>query len=111
MLTITLSNNSTVTGAVTQDTQVECSSSSTMGDDLATDDSPGGGTQGGDDNSQGSGSTGQNAGGDQGDQGDQGDDNGGQGQSSCSLALNATVVGAELEITSAGAVWTKIELG
>ena len=109
VLTITLSDNSTVSGAVTPNTEIECqSSSATMGGDLATDGNPSDGSQGGGDSGQGSGTS------DQGDGGDQGDDDGGQSQSSCGTAAltpGATVLGAELEITSSGAVWTKIELG
>ena len=58
---------------------------------------------------------GQNSGGDHGDQGDQGDDNDqdDQAQQACTtanLTPGASVRGAELKISSAGAVWDKVDL-
>jgi len=110
-LTIKLNNGSTVSGMVTNDTEIECeASSSTVSTNLYRDgDGGGSGGSGSGDNS------GQNSGGDHGDQGDQGDDNDqdDQGQQACTtanLTPGASVRGAELKISSAGAVWDKVDL-
>ena len=107
VLTIDLSNGSTISGTVTSDTEIECASSTTMGDDVAGDGGPGPSSGSGDGRGDGSG----DQGGDDG-SGDQGDD-GGDGMACGTAALTpaATVVGAELTITSAGATWSKVELG
>jgi hypothetical protein len=120
-LTVTLVNGDSLTGTVTSDTEIECenttTTASTRHDGESGDDNSGSGsTQSGDDNS-GPGST--NSGDDdQGDNNDQGDDNDDQGENenegSCSTdALQPTTIvkEAELRLTSAGAVFEKIELG
>jgi endo-1,4-beta-xylanase len=133
VLTITLNDGSTVSGAVTNDTELECTapSSSTQGDEgndngdngqNSGDDNSGddnGGQNSGDDNGSGGGDN-PTASGDDGDNGsaqsgdddggndDQGD--GGQMCSTSSLTPGASVAEANLEVTSAGAVWQKVEL-
>ena len=109
-LTIKLNNGSTVSGMVTNDTEIECEAAqSTVMTDTHRD---GGGDNGG----SGSGDNGgQNSGDDHGDQGDQGDDNDqdDQAQQACTtanLTQGASVRGAELKISSAGAVWDKVDL-
>ncbi len=100
-LVIKLNNGSTVSGAVTNDTETECSSAS-MTLDVRRD--GGGGDSGG------SGEHGDNTGGGDDDNG-QGDDEG--QQQSCgtsALTAGASVSGAELKISSAGAVWEKVDL-
>ena len=94
-----LNDKSTVSGAVTNDTEIECQSA--MGSDVATD---GGPSSSGGDNS-----------GDQGDGGDdQGDDDQGENGQSCGMAAlvaGAMVNGAELQLSAGGATWSKVELG
>jgi hypothetical protein len=124
VLTIQLNDNSTVSGTVTNDTQVECTSSGqsqSIGED--------GDTSGGDQGDQSS------SGDDQGDQSSSGDDQAedqsstsedqsstsedqGEDQneatSSCSsadLTAGRVVHAAELRISSAGKTWKKVELG
>lgn len=105
VLTITLANGNTVSGDVTNDTEVNCDNSGAGGDngaeqdDLARDDGPGGV-----DNS-----------GDQGDDsGDQGDDNGDQGDDNnnamCTITPGMAVQKAELTINGDGAFWNEVEL-
>ena len=103
-LTIKLNNDSTVSGTVTNDTEIECSSaSSSMSGDVSRDGGGDGSSSGGSD--------------DNGDQNSGSDDNGGsddEGQqqacSSSALTPGASVSGAELKISSAGAVWDKVDL-
>ena len=125
-LTVKLVNGDSLTGTVNSDTEIECENTTTAstrhdgesGDDNSgsgstqsgDDNSGSGSTQSGDDNS-GSGST--NSGDD-----DQGDDNDDQGENesegNCGTdALQPTTIvkEAELRLTSAGAVFEKIELG
>ncbi|HMH48141.1 MAG TPA: hypothetical protein VK538_10560 [Solirubrobacteraceae bacterium] len=115
VLTITLADKSTVSGKVTEQTELECqspaptasASSHDGGDDGDRHDSSTStssqqaGSQSGDDEQ----------GDDQGE--DQGDDEQGAQQSCTTAALEtrAVVQEAELSISSAGAVWHKIELG
>ena len=105
VLTITLNDGSTVSGAVTNDTEIECmapDTSSTSGTMQRADDGPG---DGGGDNG------GSGDGGDHGGQGPGDDDNGNQNNcSSADLTQGAMVAGAELKITSSGNVWDKVEL-
>ena len=104
VLTITLNDGSTVSGAVTNDTEIECMAPDTSGTMQRSDDGPGdngGGDQGG------------SGDGDHGDNGGPGDDDNGN-QNNCSsadLTQGAMVAeGAELKITSSGNVWDKVEL-
>jgi hypothetical protein len=115
VLTIMLADKSTVSGKVTEQTELECqspaptasASSHDGGDDGDRHDSSGStssqqaGSQSGDDEQ----------GDDQDD--DQGDDEQGAQQSCTTAALEtgAVVQEAELSISSAGAVWHKVELG
>ena len=103
-LTIKLNSGSTVSGTVTNDTEIECASSTVMTDTRRD----GGGGSGSGDSSGGDH-------GDRGDRGDQGDDNDqdDQGEQACTtanLTPGASVRGAELKISSAGAVWDKVDL-
>lgn len=98
VLTLTLADGSTVSGQVTDSTEVVCSAAASTQTDDGEDN--GGGDQGG--------SGDDNGGGD-----DQGGGHG-QGSTGCGLAdllPNAVVTAAELRFTSAGADWERIELG
>jgi hypothetical protein len=118
ILTIALNDGSTVKGAVTNDTEMECSapqqSSTTMHDD--GDPGSGGDNQGSGDENQGSGDNNASANedqGDQNDQNDQGDDQGDNQSSSCStssLTPGAVVHEASLRIGGSGSTWQKVEL-
>ena len=110
-LTIKLNDTSTVSGKVTPDTEIECTSTpTTTPTSMLHEDGDGGGDH--------SGSGDDNAGsGDQGDNNDHGDDNGDQGdddagQASCTSALTmgTMVQEAELTVSGSGAVWKKVEL-
>jgi hypothetical protein len=116
VLTITLSDNSVVSGMVTDRTEIECTATQTDDDsgDVQTD---GGGSGGGDNNTTGDNGGGSNNNGGQGnqggqrDQGDQGDQ--GDGQSACTTAAltSGTVVQeAELSISSTGKTWGRVDL-
>jgi hypothetical protein len=101
MLTITLTNGNTVSGEVTNDTEVKCENpaeNDNNGDndvehgDRISDHGPGGG-----------------------DDGDRGDDNGNRGDDNdndnmCAIAPGMTVRNAELTINGAGAFWNEVEL-
>jgi hypothetical protein len=114
VLTITLADKSTVSGKVTEQTELECQSPAPTASASSHD----GGDDG--DRHDSSGTSSQQAGSQRGDdeqgeeQGeDQGDDDQGA-QHSCTtaaLATGASVQEAELSISSAGAVWHKVELG
>lgn len=115
VLTITLNDGSMVTGNVTKDTELECTTSNSgqQGDDNGDNDGNGdNNANGGDDNANG----GDNNASD--DDGGNGDDNGGNGDgdngaqmcSTASLTPGASVADAVLEISSSGAVWKKVEL-
>jgi hypothetical protein len=104
MLTIKLDDGSTVSGTVNGGTEIECEG---MQNDVARDGGPG--PSGGGDNN------GDN--GDTGDQGDHGDDDGDQvdanDDQSCAttaLVAGATVRDAQLSVSSAGSIWTRIDL-
>jgi hypothetical protein len=96
-LTITLNNGNTVSGAVTNDTEVKCENPAGDDDnvehgDLARDGGPSGGDQG-----------------DQGDANDnQGDDD--NNNNMCAIAPGMAVTKAELTINGSGAVWDEVEL-
>jgi hypothetical protein len=113
VLTIALNDGSTVKGAVTNDTELECTS--TQQSQTTHEDGDGGsGDQGSGDDNQGTG------GNDQGDndqneaQGeDQGEDNNEDQQMNCStsnLTPGTVVHEASLRIGGSGAVWQKVEL-
>ncbi len=109
-LTIKLNNGSTVSGMVTDATEIECEAAESTMTDLHRDgDRSGRGGPGSGDNS------GRDSGGDHGDRGDRGDDNdqddqGEQACTSANLTAGTSVRGAELKISSAGAVWDKVDL-
>lgn len=115
VLTVALADGSTVRGRVTADTELECMASmrEEMSSDSGGDRSDEGDRSGGD-QSQASGD-GQRGGGDQGD--DRGSDDSGEqtdAESNCSmtdLAPGASVREAELRISGASSVWSKVELG
>ena len=97
MLTITLTNGNTVSGLVTNGTEVKCENAADANDngdndvehgDLASDHGPGGG--------------------DNGDNGDRGDDNGNDNM--CTITPGMVVRNAELRLTGAGAFWDEVEL-
>jgi hypothetical protein len=130
VLTIALNDGSTVTGAVTGDTELECTSTQQSSTTTHDDGDPGSGGDGqtsgdnsqssGDssqssgDSSQSSGDSSQSSSEDQGDdQSDQGDDQGDSQSSSCStssLTPGAVVHEASLRIGGSGATWQKVEL-
>jgi hypothetical protein len=99
VLTISLNDGPTVSGAVTSDTELECTASEesqTMGEDG----DGGGGDQSGDGENSAS-------------EDDQAQENENAAENSCSaanLTPGAVVHEAELRITSAGSVWSKVEL-
>jgi hypothetical protein len=113
ILTITLNDGSTVSGAVTTQTELECTAPQQQnqgdndGDDNgaaltnARNDHGGGSSSGsGDDNGGGSGSGDDNG----------GSDDGNQMCSTASLTPGTPVAEANLEISSTGASWDKVEL-
>lgn len=108
VLTITLANGNTVSGAVTNDTEVKCDNPAADNagnngveqDDMLTDQGPSGGSDG--------------SGGNDGSQGDQGDDNN-QGDANvndqmCTITPGMGVTKAELTINGTGALWNEVEL-
>lgn len=108
ILTITLNDGSTVSGAVTSDTQVNCmapDAQDNQGDDNGDNNS-------GDDN----GDNSSNSGDDNGDNSsNSGDDNGGgdddaQMCSTADLTPGTPVADANLELTGNGAVWNEVDL-
>jgi hypothetical protein len=123
VLTIVLNDGSTVSGRVTLDTEIECAAGDMVG---MSHDSSGGSDDNGDqgqagnpghgdnqgDNDQGDNDRGDN---DQGDN-DPGDDDRGDEQAEgqacgpADLMRNAVVQEAELSISRAGAIWSKVEL-
>jgi hypothetical protein len=108
VLTIALNDGSTVKGAVTNDTELECTSpehSSTTHEDG----DGGGGDQGSGDDNQGD----NNQGDDDRGEDNQGEDNNEDEAMNCStsnLTRNAVVHEASLRIGGSGAVWQKVEL-
>lgn len=100
-LVITLADGSTLSGAVTNATELRCDGR--QGDEMQTDDR-GQGTDGG----PGSGDRGQGDNGDQGDDRGPGDDQGGDGRM-CPVMPGMIVREAELTISSAGAIWDEVE--
>lgn len=110
VLTIALNDGSTVQGTVTNDTEFECVASSQTqtthdsGDGSGGDQSGSGGDQSGSGDSQSQGS------GDQGSGDDQNEDQGGSSCSSANLTPGTVVREAQLRVSSAGSVWSKVEL-
>jgi hypothetical protein len=101
-LTIKLNNGSTVSGALDNDTELECETAEPAGSSTIHEDGDGGGDHSG------SGDDGGSGGDDQGDGDDQGENN--PSCTTADLTPGAFVRGAELKISSAGAVWEKVDL-
>jgi hypothetical protein len=104
VLTIKLNDNSTVSATVTNATEIECESTAPSGStgEMRADEQGSGGDETGDHRGDG-------------DQGDNNGDNGdvGENEGSCgpaALTMGATVHEAEMNVSGAGAVWTKVEL-
>ena len=114
MLTINLAGGGTLTGAVTQDTEIECPDTAQSSDDGDGDHQGGddGDHQGGDDGDHQGGGPGDDDGGgdDQGDD-DQGDDDNGGSCDASALTTGATVHEAELKAENGQATFEKVELG
>ena len=126
VLTITLTDGSTVSGAVDNSTEIECTAPANMQNSGDNDGDDNGGSNQGEDN--GGSNQGEDNGGNQGDagddQGDNGDNQGDNGDNqgednnednaqmcdSSSLTTGTPVSEAELKVSSAGAVWQKVEL-
>jgi len=110
-LVIALNDGSTVSGAVTNDTECSTMSSSSTHEDgdggSGGDNSSGSGDQSGS-NDQSSGSEDQGGGDDQNEGNDQEDEN--NACTTSNLTPGAAVSGAELRITSSGNVWKDVEL-
>jgi len=105
VLTITLTNGNTVSGAVTNDSEIKCENPENQNGDNDADDN-GAGDEHGDAVFRHSDGGGDN--GDQGDQGDQGDDNG--NDQMCTPTPGMAVRKAELTINGNGAFWNEVEL-
>jgi hypothetical protein len=112
VLTITLRDGSTVSGAVNGDTELECMAPAQMQAEPG-DGGDGGGDQSGDDNvSNDARSMSADDGGGSDDQGgDQSENEDASACTSANLTPGTAVHEAELRITSAGAAWKKVELG
>jgi hypothetical protein len=111
VLRITLGDGSTVSGQVTERTELECQSAMPIAAASSNDGESRGGEHGGPGQSSGQ-QEGARHGDDQGE--DQGEDDGEGAQQSCATAAlvpGAVVREAELSIGGAGAVWQKVELG
>ena len=123
VLTITLGDGSTATGAVTRDTELECmapAQNQTIHEDGdgGSGDQSGSGDRGGSGDDQAEGPSDQSSGDDQGDAAEQNEnqaedqnENEMESCSSSSLSQGTVVHEAELRLSSAGSVWKKVELG
>lgn len=120
VLTIALNDGSTVKGAVTNDTELECTAMQQSSTTTHDEGDGGSGNQGSGGDNQSSGGDNQSSGGDQqgdneqGDNNDQGDNDQDEAQtsscSSASLTPGAVVHEASLRIGGSGATWQKVEL-
>jgi hypothetical protein len=107
VLTIKLNDKSTMSGKVTSDTEIECEAADNSTTTTTHDDGDGGSGQSG----QGDQSGGDNnTGGDDNGAGENENENENAQNCSTSLAQGASVSGAELKLSSAGAVWEKVRL-
>jgi hypothetical protein len=104
LLTITLSNGNTVSGEVTNDSEIKCENPENRNGDNDADDNGAGDDHGDAVFHHGDGG----GNGDQGDQGDQGDDNG--NDQMCTPTQGMAVGKAELTINGNGAFWNEVEL-
>ena len=112
VLTIALNDGSTVKGMVTNDTELECTSTQQSSTTIHDDGDPGSGDNqgsGGDNQGSGSSDQGDNNQGDD-DQGGDQNENGMNNCSSSSLVAGAVVHEATLSIGGSGSVWQKLEL-
>jgi hypothetical protein len=107
VLIIKLNDNSTVSGKVTNDTEIECEAA----DNETTMHADGDGG-GGDRSGSGDQSGGENNSGDDDGAGENENENENENAQNCSTSLTGgtMVRGAELKISSAGAVWDKVDL-
>lgn len=104
VLTLALTDGTMVSGKVTDGTEVECEAA-----DMSRLHADGDGGENGRGDNSGPGSGGDRGrGGD--DNGDRGDDNGNQACMAADLVAGAAVRSAELRVSSAGAIWDKVEL-
>jgi hypothetical protein len=110
VLTIRLNDGSEIHGLVTDATELECTAGMTTM--IRSDGGGSGDDHGGDQGDHHRGDQGGDRGDDQGD--DQGEDRGmgdeAQSCSSSALTTGTVVEGAELKVSSAGAIWDKVEL-
>jgi hypothetical protein len=113
VLTIKLNNESTVSGLVTENTEIECESASPTPTTTDEDDQGGGDDQSGSESGEHGGSSTQHGDGRH-SQGDGGEGQGDEGEpQSCPanpLAKGVIVRKAELRLSSTGAVWEKVDL-
>jgi hypothetical protein len=112
VLTIALNDGSTVKGAVTNDTELECTAMQQSSTTMHPDGDGGSGNQGSGDDNQGSGDDNQGSGGDDQNEG-QGEDQNENEANNCStsnLTAGAVVHEATVRIGGSGAVWQKVEL-
>ena len=98
VLTIALTDGSTVSGKVTNDTRIECQAAETSSGNSGWHSHHHGGDNGGGDN------------GGNNDQGDDDNDHAAQTCDTSSLTPTTVVQEAELKVSSAGAVWDKLDL-
>ncbi len=114
VLTITLTDGSTVSGKVTEETELSCRPAAPAGaSDDGGDEGTGSGDQGTGGDSARSASAGgdeQEGGGDHGDDQGNGDDGESQSCTTAALTPGAVVADAELSVGGSGAVWDHIEL-
>lgn len=106
-LVITLNDGvTTETGFVTRDTEIKCEDMGDVGDDMRSDGGPGpsGGDGRGDRGDRGDGDRGRDGNGDRDDPGEE------QNCSTSNLMTGTVVIGAELRISGAGAVWHEVEI-
>jgi hypothetical protein len=108
LLRIKLNDGSTVSGKVTNDTEIECEAADNESTTHADGDGGGGDRSGSGDQSGGD----DNGSGDDNGAGENENENENENAQNCSSSLTAgtMVRGAELKISSAGAVWDKVDL-
>ena len=110
VLTIQLTDGSTVSGTVANDTKIECAAAAQSGEDRGDGDRDQGDQSTSGDDDQASGGSDQSTGDD--DQGSGDDDQSSGGScSSSDLKPGTAIRAAELRISGAGKVWEKVELG
>jgi hypothetical protein len=113
VLTIALNDGSTVSGNVTERTEIECPVPSASAADFSRHDGEDNGDDRGQDENGGPGPSGRDDGDDHGQDNDADDDDAGDQAEHCTMAAlvqGASVREAFLSVSSAGATWLKIEL-